>query len=197
MWVSQAGSCFLKQETVIVPRRERDFLEKHLWGHTGPCRTKHSKGTLCPLSEREQNSRYFSRYYATMRSWKHMEDGFFVLWHEIGKSTEHCMLSFYWQTLSTWETSVLFSCSQGNEGPHFQCSAHSAAFLWVAGVPEMNGRITLSVFSASCPQASLMAISEGLHLLTRSSSQQTDSSLLLCLDISGSACYLHLHTKAW
>lgn len=53
---------------------------------------------------------------------------------------------FYWQTLSTWETSVLFTCSQGNEGPHFQCSAHSAAFQWVAGVPEMNGELLYQSF---------------------------------------------------
>ncbi len=110
---------------VILGRAEQSTPEEH----------------RVPCLNVEQNSRYFSRYYATIRSWKHMEDGFFVLWHEIVKSTEHCMLSFYWQTLSTWETSVLFSCSQGNEGPHFQCSAHSAAFLWVAGVPEVNGEL--------------------------------------------------------
>ncbi len=189
---SEAGSCFLKQETVIVPSKGEGFPWETPMRSYWAVPNKHSRGTPCPLSEREQNSRYFSRYYATIRSWKHMEDGFFVLWHEIGKSTEHCMLSFYWQTLSTWETSVLFSCSQGKRGPTFSVLCTFCCFP-VGG--QGCQKWTESCFIS--PQASLMAISEGSTSSREAPAQQTDSSLLLCLDISGSACYLHLHTKAW
>lgn len=45
-----------------------------------------------------------------------------------------------------WEKSVSFTCSQGNRGTYFQCSAHSGAFQWVAGVPEVNGDLLYQSF---------------------------------------------------
>lgn len=125
-----------------------------------------------------------------------MEDGFFILRHEIGKSTEHCMLSFLLADVKHMGEVCFVHLFTGQRGPTFSVLCTFCCFPVGGRGARSERRVALSVFSASCPQASLMAISEGLHLLTRSSSQQTDSSLLLCLDILGSACYLHLHTKA-
>lgn len=58
--------------------------------------------------------------------------------YETGQSTEHCIACFLAEVKHMGEEQVSFTCLQGNEGPHFQCSAHSGAFQWVARVPSVN-----------------------------------------------------------
>lgn len=116
---------------------------------------------------------------------------------EIGRScTKHCMLSFFLAEVKHMGEVCLVHLFTGQQGHTFSVLCTFWCFPVGGQSASSEWRVALSVIFASCPQGPLMAISEGLHLLMRSSSQQTDSSLLLCLDILGSACYLHLYTKA-
>lgn len=122
-----------------------------------------------------------------------MEDGFFILRHEIGKSTEHCMLSFLLADVKHMGEVCFVHLFTGQRGPTLSVLCTFCCFPVGGQGARSERRVALSVFSASCPQASLMAISEGLHLLTRSSSQQTDSSC--CVWISWAQHVTYIYTQ--
>lgn len=210
MWVSQEPDpAFSNRKLCHCTSKGEGFPweppMRSYWAVPNKALKRNTVSPLCKLWNRTAthfpNRITWSIYYATMplhRWWKHMDDEFFVLWHEIGKSTKHCILSFFLAEVKHVGEVCLVHLFTGQQGHIFSVLCTFWCFP-VGGRSARSERwLALSViFFASCPQGPLMALSEGLHLLTRSSSQQTDSSLLLCLGILASACYLHFHTKAW
>lgn len=83
-----------------------------------------------------------------------------------------CMLSFFLAEVKHMGEVCLVHLFMGQQGHTFSMLCTFWCFPVGGRSARSERRVALSVLFASCPQGPLMAISEVLHLLTRSSSQQ-------------------------